>query len=96
MRRCYLVFYDIRDSKRLHRVFKTLKGDGEHWQLSVFFCVIKDIDSVRLQGDLENIMNLKEDQALIVDMGPNEQSAREKVKVIGQGLAQVENEIIVV
>jgi len=34
----YLVTYDIRDDKRLRRVFKTMKGFGEWLQLSVFQC----------------------------------------------------------
>ena len=46
MRRCYLVCYDIRNQKRWRKVFKTMNGHGEHWQLSVFFCVLKDIDRV--------------------------------------------------
>ncbi len=53
MRRCYLVCYDIRHPKRLRRVFAVMKGYGEHWQFSIFFCVLKDIDRVRLQSDLE-------------------------------------------
>ena len=40
MRRCYLVCYDIRDPKRLRRVNKVIKGYGESWQYSVFFCVL--------------------------------------------------------
>lgn len=77
MRRCYLVCYDIRDPKRLRRVHRVLRGYGEAWQFSVFFCVLKDIDRVRLQTDLEEQMNQKEDQTMILDLGPNEKEARE-------------------
>lgn len=96
MRRCYLVCYDIRDPKRLRRVHKVLKGYGEAWQFSVFFCVLKDIDRVRLQTDLEEQMNQKEDQAMILDLGPNEKEARETATVIGQPLPEQESGIIVV
>lgn len=96
MRRCYLVCYDIRDPKRLRRVHKVLKGYGEAWQFSVFFCVLKDIDRVRLQTDLEEEMNQKEDQAIILDLGPNEKGAREAVTVIGQPLPEQDSGIIVV
>jgi CRISPR-associated protein Cas2 len=96
MRRCYLVCYDIRDPKRLRRVHKALKGYGEAWQFSVFFCVLKDIDRVRLQTDLEEQMNRKEDQALILDLGPNEKEAREVATVIGQPLPEQNSGIIVV
>ena len=96
MRRCYLVCYDIRDPKRLRRVHKVLKGYGETWQFSVFFCVLKDIDRVRLQTDLEEQMNQKEDQAMILDLGPNEKEAREAATVIGQPLPEQDSGIVVV
>ena len=96
MRRCYLVCYDIRDAKRLRRVFKTMKGYGEHWQFSIFFCVLKDIDRVRMQTDLEAEMNLKEDQVLVVDLGPNEQEARKAATIIGQSLPHADAGMVVV
>ena len=96
MRRCYLVCYDISDAKRLRRVHKVLKGYGEAWQFSIFFCVLKDIDRVRLQIDLEEQMNQKEDQAVILDMGPNEEEAREATTVIGLPLPEQESGIVVV
>ena len=96
MRRCYLVCYDIRDPKRLRRVHKILRGYGEAWQFSVFFCVLKDIDRVRLQTDLEEQMNKKEDQAMILDLGQNEKTAREAVTVIGQPLPEPGSNIIVI
>jgi CRISPR-associated protein Cas2 len=96
MRRCYLVCYDIRNPKRLRRVHKVLKGYGEAWQFSVFFCVLKDIDRVRLQADLEEQMNLKEDQAMILDVGPNEEQARKAATVVGQPLPDQDSGIVVV
>ena len=96
MRRCYLVCYDIRHPKRLRRVHKVLKGYGESWQFSIFFCVLKDIDRVRLQADLEERMNLKEDQTVILDLGPNERKARKAVTVIGQPLPEQDSGVVVV
>jgi CRISPR-associated protein Cas2 len=96
MRRCYLVCYDIRDARRLRRVFRTMKGYGEHWQFSVFFCVLKDIDRVRMQSDLEAEMNLKEDQVLVLDLGPDEQEARKAATIIGQSLPQADAGMVVV
>lgn len=86
MRRCYLVCYDIRNPRRLQRVHKVLKGYGEAWQLSVFFCVLKNIDRVRLQSAIEEQMNLKEDQTVIIDLGPNCKEARKAATVVGQPL----------
>jgi len=80
----------------LRRVHKVLKGYGEAWQFSVFFCVLKDIDRVRLQSELEEQMNQKEDQAMILDLGPNEKEAREAATVIGQPLPESDSGIVVV
>lgn len=96
MRRCYLVCYDIREPKRLRRVHKVARGYGEPWQYSIFFCVLKDIDRVRLQADLEEEMNHKEDQIMILDLGPNEKECREAATVMGQPLPEVESGFIVI
>jgi len=86
MRRCYLVCYDIRHRKRLRQVHKTCKGYGEPWQFSIFFCVLKPIDRVKLQAELEEVMNLKEDQVLIIDLGENEPAARKAAVTLGESL----------
>lgn len=96
MRRCYLVCYDIRNPKRLRRVFKIMKGHGEHWQFSIFFCVLKEIDRVRMQTSLEEEMNLKEDQALILDLGTDEERARESATIVGQALPEADQGMVVV
>ncbi len=38
MRQSYLVTYDIADEKRLRKVFKIMRGYGDHLQYSVFEC----------------------------------------------------------
>lgn len=96
MRRCYLVCYDIRDPKRWRKVFKIMKGHGEHWQFSVFFCVLKDIDRVRMQSKLEEAMNLKDDKAVIIDLGPDEQVARNSATVLGEALPEADTGMVVV
>lgn len=96
MRCCYLVSYDVRDPKRLRRVHRVLLGYGEAWQFSVFFCVLKDIDRVRLQSDLEEQINLKDDQVMILKLGSNEEAAREAATVIGQPLPDFDSGIVVI
>jgi CRISPR-associated protein Cas2 len=86
MRRAYLVCYDVRKPKRLRRVHKVLKGFGESWQYSVFFCCLKDIDRVRLQTALEAELNLHEDNCLILDLGGDEEAAREAAVTLGESL----------
>jgi CRISPR-associated protein Cas2 len=96
MRRCYLVCYDIRHPKRLRHVHKVMKGFGEPWQYSVFFCVLRDIDRVRMETAVRDKMNVKEDQALIVDLGADEDGARETVTVLGHGLSGMEKGMLVI
>ena len=38
MRNAYLVCYDVCDDKRLQKIYKTMRGWGDHLQLSVFQC----------------------------------------------------------
>ena len=96
MRRCYLVCYDVREPKRLRRIHKLLRGYGEAWQFSVFFCVLKDIDRVRLQANLEEQMNQREDQVLILDLGANEKEVRQAATVMGQPLPEQDTGMVIV
>jgi CRISPR-associated protein Cas2 len=96
MRRCYLVCYDICDAKRLRRVHKLLKAYGEPWQYSVFYCTLRAIDRVRLESAAREILNLKEDQLLIVDLGANEEAARESATVLGAALPEGESGVVVI
>ena len=84
MRRCYLVCYDVRDARRLRRVHKLMKAYGEAWQYSVFYCTLKAIDRARLENQLRDTLNLKQDQVLIVDLGGNEDAARQSAATLGQ------------
>ncbi|MBX3394358.1 MAG: CRISPR-associated endonuclease Cas2 [Phycisphaerae bacterium] len=96
MRRCYLVCYDIREPKRLRRTHKTMKAYGEAWQYSVFYCTLKDIDRVRMENALREVVNLREDQILIVDLGSNEEAARESAIVLGQSLPEQDSGMVVI
>lgn len=96
MRRCFLICYDIRDPKRLRRVHKLMKAYGEPWQYSVFYCTLKAIDRVRLETALRETMNLKEDQVLIVDLGGNEDAARDSSTFLGVGTPEQESGMVVI
>ena len=96
MRRSFLVCYDVCDPKRLRRVHKLMKAYGEAWQYSVFYCTLKPIDRVRLENALRETLNLKEDQVLIVDMGGNEEAARESAAVLGSALPEAEGGVVVI
>jgi CRISPR-associated protein Cas2 len=96
MRRCYLVCYDVRNDKRLRKIHKLMKAYGEPYQYSVFYCTLKSIDRVRLENTAREILNLKEDQFLIVDLGANEEAARDSFAILGQSLPEAESGMIVI
>lgn len=72
MRRLYIVAYDISDPKRLRRVFRILKGYGEHLQLSVFRCDLGKSQRLQLAAKLGETIEHSEDQVMFVDLGPSE------------------------
>jgi len=68
-RRRYLFTYDITDDKRRDRVFKTLRDSGDHAQYSVFFCELNKRELADLQGRLDESINSRQDQIMILDLG---------------------------
>lgn len=72
MRRLVIVTYDICDPKRLRRVFKAMKGFGQHLQLSVFRCDLTEMERFEMIGVLREIIHHAEDQVLLIDLGPSE------------------------
>ncbi len=70
MRTLYIVTYDIRDDRRLRRVFSLMRGYGDHLQYSVFRCDLSDKERVELIARLTEVMKLTEDQALFFPLGP--------------------------
>lgn len=60
----HLVCYDIRDQRRWAKVYKILKGTGDHLQLSIFRVHLSKNQLERLRLDLEKVMN-DEDSLMI-------------------------------
>ncbi|HJL43425.1 MAG TPA: CRISPR-associated endonuclease Cas2 [Myxococcales bacterium LLY-WYZ-16_1] len=86
----YLVCYDICDPKRLRRVYKILRGFGDHWQYSVFRCVLSDARKVRLMTRLDQIIHHGEDQVLIAPLGPAGGQNESNIQTIGKRLEPAE------
>jgi CRISPR-associated protein Cas2 len=70
-RRRYLVTYDISDDKRRTAVFKYLEGEGDHVQYSVFLCELTARERIILDHRLSDLIHHREDQVLLLDLGPN-------------------------
>lgn len=84
MRQTYIVTYDVCDPKRLRRVFKLMKGYGEHVQLSVFRCDLELRTLHELRGRLGEIIHHVEDQVLFIDVGPREGRAATSIRALGK------------
>jgi CRISPR-associated protein Cas2 len=76
----YLVCYDIREERRLARVYIFMKGKGLHLQYSVFYCRLTWQELLTLKGGLRGIIDESEDDVRIYPL-PGEL----KVSVLGQG-----------
>ena len=70
----YFVCYDVRDPQRLLQTYKTMCGYGDRLQYSVFLCDLSDVELIMMRGDLEDVMNTKEDSLVIVNVGSVEKS----------------------
>lgn len=72
MRRLLIVTYDISSPKRLRKVFKAMKGFGQHLQLSVFRCDLTDSERFTMIGVLQELIHHDEDQVLVIELGPSD------------------------
>jgi len=96
MRNSYLVCYDIADDKRLRRVFKIMRGYGDHLQLSVFECQLTRMDLARLEAELSEVIHHEQDQVLFVDLGPAEGRGDRVITSIGRPYVSLDSPCIVV
>jgi len=84
MRRRYAISYDISDDKRRTRVFELLLGNGDHVQFSVFLADLSQRELIVLRTKLLQIINEREDQVLIIDLGKETRSLDASLEVIGR------------
>jgi CRISPR-associated protein Cas2 len=96
MRISYLVCYDISDDKRLRKVFKVMRGYGDHLQFSIFECQLTSMDLVRLRSELGSIIHHNEDQVLFVNLGPADGRGDRVITALGKPYISVDAPCIVV
>ncbi|MCA9629712.1 MAG: CRISPR-associated endonuclease Cas2 [Myxococcales bacterium] len=82
----YLVSYDITEDKRRTRLAKSMEGYGDRVQYSVFLCDLNARELVQLRTAIHAIVHQRDDQALIVDLGPADGRADRRVTTIGRPL----------
>jgi CRISPR-associated protein Cas2 len=96
MRMTYLVCYDISDEKRLRKVFKVMRGYGDHLQFSVFECQMTPMDLARCRNELSEIIQHDQDQVLFVNLGPAEGRGDRVITALGKPYAVIDAPCIVV
>ena len=87
MRRVCIVSYDISDPKRWRQVYRTMRGYGEHLQLSVFSCDLTPSQRIRMIAALESAIDANEDQVLVIDLGPSQAEPIHDIEAVGRPLA---------
>jgi CRISPR-associated protein Cas2 len=84
MRKRYLIAYDVSDDKRRNAIFKVLMGHGDHVQFSVFLCELTSLELQRLKGLLRDHVNVRQDQVVLLDLGPADSELGSRLECIGQ------------
>ena len=93
--RTYIVTYDIADTRRWRRVFKTMNGFGEWLQLSVFQCRLSRRRRAELETRLRELVKTGEDHVLLIDVGPADRTAL-VVESIGKTFTAIERQAVVI
>lgn len=94
--RAYIVTYDIADSRRWRRVFRTMNGFGEWLQLSVFQCRLSRRRHAELEMRLRELIKVGEDHVLVIDIGPADKIDDVAVMSIGKTFAPITRQAIVI
>ncbi|PLR76545.1 CRISPR-associated endonuclease Cas2 [Bacillus sp. V3-13] len=85
MRQFVLVSYDISDAKRWRKIFKIMKGFGEHVQYSVFICQLTEMQEADLKSKLADIVHHRQDQVMFVHIGPvTRDQLDKKISTVGR------------
>ncbi len=92
----YLVCYDVREEKRLRRVHRTMLGYGDPLQYSVFLCDLSGVERVLMETSLRDVVNLREDSVLIVDLGPTGGLSGKRIIALGSGPLPLTQRAVVV
>ncbi len=86
MKTRYIVSYDISDPKRLRLVHKTMLGYGEPLQYSVFCCDLSSSDRITLIADLSGVIDHREDQVMLIDIGPADGRGKQSIETVGRAM----------
>lgn len=82
-RNCYVVSYDIMEPRRLQKVHKMMKGFGDAVHYSVFRCDLTPKGRVEMIAALTGLIKHDEDRVMIIDLGPVEGMAEDRIEFLG-------------
>jgi len=98
-RTLYLVCYDIcgpHADKRLRKVYKTMRGYGEHLQYSVFRCVLTELQLAELEEALTEVIDHRKDQVMFVPIGNADRHEAWEVFTLGVPIGAPERVVRIV
>ena len=96
MRNKYLVAYDIRDEKRLRKVFIKMRGFGDSIQYSVFLCELSAKEKAVMVSELEEIINHKDDSIIVINLGTAKNESTDRIELIGKRPLTPERKALVI
>jgi CRISPR-associated protein Cas2 len=96
VRNVYLVCYDVCNDRRLKRVYKAMRGYGDHLQLSVFRCELSARERAEMIAELSPLIAHDQDQVLIIDIGPADGRAGLVFESLGKPYVAPERHAVVV
>jgi len=79
----FIVSYDIRDQKRLRKVYQTMKEFGTRLHYSVFRCDLNRQGKFELIAAISESINHSEDRVMIVDLGPTGGYTEDRITFLG-------------
>lgn len=84
MRLLYIVTYDVCNDRRWRKVFRIMRGYGDHLQYSVFRCELSDRERIGLMEKLTRVIKHDEDQVLLFPLGPVGGLDEQRVHAVGR------------
>ena len=96
MRQAYIIAYDVCDKKRLRKVYKIVRGYGDHVQYSVFRCELNKRALIELRTKLRDAIHNGVDQVMVVDIGPASGRANNCITTLGKPVLFLERSALVV
>jgi CRISPR-associated protein Cas2 len=96
LRNRFIVTYDIKEEKRLKKVFNLMRGFGDHLQYSVFICELSPAEKVILIARLNELILHTEDSVIIVNIGFNTGKLKKRIETMGAQKEILERTAVIV